>query len=235
MSSFSASKIRNIAIIAHVDHGKTTLTDGLIRQTLEIRNVDSLGDLIMDSMDQEKERGITIKAKNASIYYTKDDTEYKINLVDTPGHADFGGEVERALEMVDGAVLLVDAQEGPMPQTKYVMKKAIALGLKIIVVINKVDKPAADCPRTLSKIEDLFLDMGASDDQMDFPVIYASGVQGKAGMAADKLEENLFSFLDKVIEVIPEPKIIQHDTDTEQVAFSLQKKFQKEIYIYLKF
>jgi GTP-binding protein len=208
--------IRNIAIIAHVDHGKTTLTDGLIKQTLSIRNIDSLGSLIMDSMDQEKERGITIKAKNASIYYDykgkdKITGEYKINIVDTPGHADFGGEVERTLRMVDGVALLVDAQEGPMPQTKFVLKKAIELGHKVIVIINKVDKPAANCPRALSKVEDLFLDLGASDDQMDFPVVYASGVQGKAGGSPDKLEDDLFYFLDKVIEFIPAPKIDIYD------------------------
>jgi GTP-binding protein len=205
--NYSADKIRNIAIIAHVDHGKTTLMDGLIRQTLQIRNVESLGDLIMDSMDQEKERGITIKAKNASIYYK----DYKVNIVDTPGHADFGGEVERGLRMVDGVVLLVDAQEGPMPQTKFVLKKAISLGLKIVVIVNKVDKPAADPKRALSKVEDLFLDLGASDDQMNFPVVYASGVQGKAGKTSDALEENLFRLLDVVIESVPAPKVDNQD------------------------
>lgn len=207
----SADKIRNIAIIAHVDHGKTTLVDGLIRQTLGIRNIEDLGDLIMDSMDQEKERGITIKAKNASIYYK----DYKINIVDTPGHADFGGEVERTLQMVDAAVLLVDAQEGPMPQTKFVLKKAIELGLKILVVINKVDKPAADCPRTLTRIEDLFLDLGANDEQLDFPVIYASGVHGKAGDSAENLQDDLFYFLDQVIEKVPQPKVLENKTGSE--------------------
>lgn len=202
--NYSAGNIRNIAIIAHVDHGKTTLVDGLIRQTLEIRNVEALGDLIMDNMDQEKERGITIKAKNASIYYK----DHKINIVDTPGHADFGGEVERTLRMVDGVALLVDAQEGPMPQTKFVLKKAIELGLRIIVIINKVDKPAADSAATLSKVEDLFLDLGANDDQMLFPTIYASGVQGKASKSGpDDLEDDLFSFLDTVIEEVPAPRI----------------------------
>jgi len=209
MSQFNASRIRNIAIIAHVDHGKTTLVDGLIRQTLEIRNVDSLGDLIMDNMDQERERGITIQAKNASIYYTpKNSTEeYKVNIVDTPGHADFGGEVERTLRMVDGVALLVDAQEGPMPQTKFVLKKAIELGLPIIVIVNKVDKPAADPARALSKVEDLFLDLGANDHQMMFPTIFASGIQGKAGHAPDALEADLTPFLDKVIEYIPAPQV----------------------------
>lgn len=208
-SNFSANKIRNIAIIAHVDHGKTTLTDGLIRQTLEIRNVETLGNLIMDSMDQEKERGITIKAKNASIYYK----DYKINIVDTPGHADFGGEVERTLRMVDGVALLVDAQEGPMPQTKFVLKKAIELGHPVIVIVNKVDKPAADPARALSKVEDLFLDLGASDAQMDFTTVYASGVQGKAGAKPDELQDNLFYFLDKVIDVIPEHKVTIETTE----------------------
>jgi GTP-binding protein len=199
--NYNATKIRNIAIIAHVDHGKTTLVDGLIRQTLEIRNVEGLGDLIMDSMDQERERGITIKAKNASIYYK----DYKINIVDTPGHADFGGEVERTLRMVDGVALLVDAQEGPMPQTKFVLKKAIELGLKVLVIINKVDKPAANPARALSRVEDLFLDLGANDDQMDFPTIYASGVKGQAGAKPEALEKDLFYFLDKVIQSVPEP------------------------------
>jgi GTP-binding protein len=203
MSTLSADKIRNIAIIAHVDHGKTTLMDNLIRQTLEIRNVSSLGDLIMDSMDQEKERGITIKAKNASLYYK----DYKINVVDTPGHADFGGEVERTLRMVDGALILVDAQEGPMPQTKYVLKKAIQMGLKILVIINKVDKPAADCPATLSKIEDLFLDLEANDEQMDFPIIYASGFHGKAGESPSELEDKLYYLLDQVIKHVPKPVV----------------------------
>lgn len=202
-------KIKNIAIIAHVDHGKTTLVDGLIKQTLEIRGIDEMGDLIMDSMDQERERGITITAKNASIYYK----DYKINLVDTPGHADFGGEVERALKMVEAAVLLVDAQEGPMPQTKYVMKKAIELDLTIIVVVNKVDKPAADPAKALSKVEDLFLDLGANDKQMEFKTVYASGVQGKAGLEADKLEDNLLPFLDMVIQQTPDPKVGLEERD----------------------
>ncbi len=220
VSQYPASKIRNIAIIAHVDHGKTTLVDGLIRQTLHIRNIDNMGDLIMDSMDQERERGITIKAKNASIYYiyngeSAEKGEYKINIVDTPGHADFGGEVERTLRMVDGVALLVDAQEGPMPQTKFVLKKAIQLGLTVMVIINKVDKPAANSARALSKVEDLFLDLGANDEQMDFITVYASGVQGKAGSAPDKLNDDLFYFLDKVIEVVPEPKVLDIAITTE--------------------
>lgn len=229
MSNFTADKIRNIAIIAHVDHGKTTLVDGLIRQTLKLRNMENLGNLIMDNMDQERERGITIKAKNASIYYeykgsslsggestppanagTPQDGnlgDYKINIVDTPGHADFGGEVERILRMVDGVALLVDAQEGPMPQTRFVLKKAIELGLRVIVILNKVDKPAADPKRALGLVEDLFLDLGASDEQIEFPVIYASGVNGKAGQKPDELKDNLFDFLDLVIEYVPAPEV----------------------------
>ena len=218
MSNYTAKNIRNIAIIAHVDHGKTTMVDGLVRQNLQIRNVTSLGDLIMDSMDQERERGITIKAKNASVYHAHKDQEYKINIVDTPGHADFGGEVERALQMVDGACLLVDAQEGPMPQTRYVMRKAIQQGLRVIVIINKVDKPGADCQKTLSRIEDLFLDMGASDLQMDFPVIYAIGVQGKAGATKDTLGEDLSYFLDKVVEEVPAPEVICEEMKEQLLA-----------------
>jgi GTP-binding protein len=218
MSNYSAKSIRNIAIIAHVDHGKTTMVDGLVRQNLQIRNVGALGDLIMDNNDQERERGITIKAKNASVYYSKGGTEYKINIVDTPGHADFGGEVERALQMVDGACLLVDAQEGPMPQTRYVMRKAIQQGLRVIVIINKVDKPGADCQKTLSRIEDLFLDMGASDLQMDFPVIYAIGVQGKAGPSKETLGEDLTYLLDQVVEHVPAPEVINNEMKEKLIA-----------------
>jgi GTP-binding protein len=208
--SHNLKNIRNIAIIAHVDHGKTTLVDGLVKQTLSVRNLGTQN-LIMDNMDQEKERGITIKAKNASVYYNHSGQDYKINIVDTPGHADFGGEVERALQMVDGACILVDAQEGPMPQTRYVMKKAIQQGLRIIVIINKIDKPGADIPKTLSRIEDLFLDLGASDYQMDFPVVYAIGVQGIAGSSKDTLGENLNYLLDVIVDTIPAPAVIDED------------------------
>jgi GTP-binding protein len=208
--SHNVKNIRNIAIIAHVDHGKTTLVDGLVKQTLSVRNLGSQN-LIMDNMDQEKERGITIKAKNASVYYNHGGQDYKINIVDTPGHADFGGEVERALQMVDGACILVDAQEGPMPQTRYVMKKAIQQGLRIIVIINKIDKPGADVNKTLSRIEDLFLDLGASDYQMDFPIVYAIGVQGKAGSSKDTLGDNLNYLLDKIVDTIPSPTVMDED------------------------
>lgn len=166
--------IRNIAIIAHVDHGKTTLVDAMLKQTDTVK--DSGGDLIMDSGDIERERGITITAKNASVMYKGN----KINIVDTPGHADFGGEVERTLKMADGVLLLVDAKEGPMPQTKFVLKKALELGHQAIVVINKVDKPEAQVDDVINRTFDLFASLGASDKQLDFPIIYASGINGVA-------------------------------------------------------
>ena len=166
--------IRNIAIIAHVDHGKTTLVDAMLKQTDTVK--DSGGDLIMDSGDIERERGITITAKNASVMYNGT----KINIVDTPGHADFGGEVERTLKMADGVLLLVDAKEGPMPQTKFVLKKALELGHQAIVVINKVDKPEAQVDEVINKTFDLFVSLGATEKQLDFPIIYASGINGVA-------------------------------------------------------
>src|SRR5688572_2296569 len=173
-------EIRNVAIIAHVDHGKTTLVDALLRQSNSLKKSEG-GDLLMDSNELERERGITIFSKNAAVEFEG----VKINIVDTPGHADFGGEVERIMRMVDGAILLVDAKEGPMPQTKFVLKKAIQAGHKIIVVINKIDKPEARIDWVLDKTFDLFVELGASDEQTDFPVIYASGVQGKAGLEPD--------------------------------------------------
>jgi GTP-binding protein len=166
--------IRNVAIIAHVDHGKTTLVDAMLKQTHTVK--DGGGDLIMDSGDLERERGITITAKNASLVYK----DIKINIVDTPGHADFGGEVERTLKMADGVLLLVDAKEGPMPQTKFVLKKALELGLQAIVVINKVDKPEAQVDEVINKTFDLFVALGATEKQLDFPIIYASGIKGVA-------------------------------------------------------
>lgn len=170
--------IRNIAIIAHVDHGKTTLVDGFLKQTHVFRESEAAfsQSLIMDSTDQEQERGITITAKNAAVVYQ----DTKINIVDTPGHADFGGEVERTLNMADGAILVVDAQEGPMPQTKFVLGKALQLGLKIIVVINKIDKPDARVSWVINKIHDLFLDMATEDSHLDFPVYYAISKEGKS-------------------------------------------------------
>lgn len=167
--------IRNIAIIAHVDHGKTTIVDQLLKQSGTLQKMDDQ-DLIMDSNDQEKERGITIYAKNTAIEYNGE----RINIVDTPGHADFGSEVERVLRMIDSVVLVVDAYEGPMPQTKFVLKKALELGLKPIVVINKIDKSTARPQEVINMIFDLFILLGANDEQADFPIVYASAKNGYA-------------------------------------------------------
>jgi GTP-binding protein len=199
--------IRNIAIIAHVDHGKTTLVDAMLKQTHVQRNVEDLGVLIMDSMDLERERGITIKAKNASVVFNGT----KINIVDTPGHADFGGEVERTLRMVDGVLLLVDAKEGPMPQTKFVLKKALQLGHKAIVVINKIDKPDAQIDDVLNRTFDLFVNLGASDEQLDFPVIYASAVSGQASLDSHKPGTDLIPLFQTIIDKIPGPTIAENE------------------------
>ncbi|MEM0944701.1 MAG: GTP-binding protein, partial [Pseudomonadota bacterium] len=169
-------ELRNIAIIAHVDHGKTTLVDALLRQSGSFRENQAVAERAMDSNDLERERGITILAKATSVEWQ----DHRINIVDTPGHADFGGEVERILSMVDGVVLLVDAAEGPMPQTKFVTSKALARGLRPIVVLNKVDKPDAEPDRALDEVFDLFANLGASDEQLDFPALYASGRSGWA-------------------------------------------------------
>ena len=169
-------KIRNIAVIAHVDHGKTTLVDGLLKQSGTFGTHEQVNERAMDSNALEKERGITILSKNTAIRYG----DYKINIIDTPGHADFGGEVERVLKMVDGALLLVDAYEGVMPQTKFVVKKMLGLGIKPIVVINKIDKPSADPERVVDEVFDLFVAMDATEDQLDFPIIYAAARDGIA-------------------------------------------------------
>ena len=195
--------IRNIAIIAHVDHGKTTLVDKLLQQsgTLETRGKEM--ERVMDSNDQEKERGITILAKNTAVRWKN----YRINIVDTPGHADFGGEVERVLSMVDSVLLLVDAFDGPMPQTRFVTQKAFARGLKPIVVINKVDREGARPDWVLNEVFDLFDKLGATDEQLDFPVIYASGLQGKSGHDPDALEENLESLFQLVVDKVQPPQV----------------------------
>ncbi len=204
-----SQKIRNIAIIAHVDHGKTTLVDFLLKQSNTFHaKAEELGqDLIMDSNELEKERGITILAKNTTVHYN----DVKINIVDTPGHADFGGEVERTLNMADGALLLVDAQEGPMPQTKFVLKKALDMGLKIIVVVNKVDKPGADVERTIDETTNLFLQLAQEESHLDFPIMYAIGREGKAWDHLPTPEERsaegtLKPLFDKVIDYIPAPQ-----------------------------
>ena len=195
--------IRNIAIIAHVDHGKTTLVDALLRQTHVHRKIDDMGERIMDSMDQERERGITIRAKNASVIYNG----VKINIVDTPGHADFGGEVERTLRMVDGVLILIDAKEGPMPQTTFVLRKALALGHKAIVVINKIDRPDAVIDDVVNRTFDLFVHLGATDEQLDFPIVYTSAIKGIATLDVNKPGTDINPLLDTVLEQIPGPAI----------------------------
>src|SRR5688572_9640702 len=195
--------VRNIAIIAHVDHGKTTLVDGMLRQSNVFREGSVVEERILDSNALEKERGITILAKNTAVTWGG----IKINIVDTPGHADFGGEVERVLNMVDGALLLVDAVEGPMPQTRFVLRKALALGLRVIVVINKVDRPYARPADALNETFDLFIELGASDMQADFPVVYAVGLDGRAGYAPDKLGPDLAPLFETILNEVPAPTI----------------------------
>jgi len=197
------TSIRNIALIAHVDHGKTTLADALIKQSDSITSRAMEGTTILDSNELERERGITILSKNCAVIYN----EVKINIVDTPGHADFGGEVERVMNLVDGALLLVDAKEGPMPQTQFVLKKAIQAGHRIIVVINKIDKPDARPDWVLNQTFDLFVTLGASDAQADFPVVYASAKQGVAGLDEDLSKmKDIKPLFDTIVKEIPEPK-----------------------------
>lgn len=198
---FKAEKIRNIAIIAHVDHGKTTLVDHILRQTGAFRDNQIVEKRVMDSNDLEKERGITILAKNLSVKYL----DYKINIIDTPGHADFGGEVERTLKMVDGVLLLVDAAEGPLPQTKFVLKKSLELRLKPIVVINKIDRKDARANEVLNEIFDLFVALGADEEQLDFPYVYAIAKQGIAKVELTDESDSLIPLLDIIIEKIPAP------------------------------
>ena len=201
-------ELRNIAIIAHVDHGKTTLVDGMLRQAQVFRANQQVGERILDSNDLERERGITILAKNTAVTVPNPETgrEVKINIVDTPGHADFGGEVERVLNMVDGVLLLVDAFEGPMPQTRFVLKKALAMGHRVIVVINKVDRRNADPARVLNETFDLFIELGATDEQADFPVIYTVATEGRAGESAE-LGPNLQPLFGAILREIPPPKV----------------------------
>ena len=196
-------KIRNIAIIAHVDHGKTTLVDKLLEQSGTLDERKAPGERIMDSNDQEKERGITITSKNTAIEWN----DYHINIVDTPGHADFGGEVERVLSMVDSVLLLVDAVDGPMPQTRFVTQKAFAMGFKPIVVINKIDREGADPHRALDLTFDLFDKLGATDEQLDFPVVYASAINGYAGDEAEVNEGDMTSLFEAIVEHVPAPEV----------------------------
>ena len=193
--------IRNVAIIAHVDHGKTTLVDALLKQSHTFRENQEVGSLIMDTNDLEREKGITILAKNTSIRHG----DVTINIIDTPGHADFGGEVERVLNMADGCLLLVDAAEGPMPQTRFVLRKAFEVGLRIVVVINKVDRKNADPERTLNRVHDLFLELAEDDDQLEAPVVYAIAKEGRAGLRPNDLAADLEPLFQTIIASIPAP------------------------------
>ncbi|HVW77517.1 MAG TPA: translational GTPase TypA [Alloacidobacterium sp.] len=197
-----STTIRNIAIIAHVDHGKTTLVDAMLRQAGTFRANEAVADRVMDSNDLERERGITILAKNTAIYYE----DQKINIVDTPGHADFGGEVERALKMVDGVILLVDASEGPLPQTRYVLSKALEARLQPILVINKIDRPDARPQEVLNEVYDLFIDLDATEDQLDFPVLYTNGKLGLASTEIGTAGTDLKPLFDTIIKTIPPAK-----------------------------
>ncbi|MCI0532142.1 MAG: GTP-binding protein, partial [candidate division Zixibacteria bacterium] len=195
--------IRNIAIIAHVDHGKTTLVDAMLKQTQAARNLDQMGERIMDSMDLERERGITIRAKNASVVYKG----VKINIVDTPGHADFGGEVERTLRMADGVLLLVDAKEGPMPQTKFVLRKALELKLRVVVVVNKIDREDAQPHQTVNKTFDLFAHLDADHETLDFPIVFTSATAGTATLDLDQPGVDLKPLFETILQKIPAPLV----------------------------
>jgi GTP-binding protein len=206
-------KIRNIAIIAHVDHGKTTLVDKMLISTGQFKDHEKPGTLIMDSNDLERERGITILSKNASVVYK----DIKINIIDTPGHSDFGGEVERVLNMADGVLLLVDAFEGPMPQTRFVLQKAVQLGLKPIVVINKVDKQNCQPELVQEQVFDLMFSLGASEEQLDFPTIYGSAKNGWMSDDWKNATDNINPLLDTILEHIPAP---EYNKGTKQMLIT---------------
>ena len=216
--TLNKNKIRNVAIIAHVDHGKTTLVDGLLKQSHTFRDnqAEMNQTLIMDSMDQEHERGITITAKQTCVYYDG----YKINIIDTPGHADFSGEVERTLNMADGVLLIVDAQEGPMPQTKFVLKKALELNLKPVVVINKIDKPAARIDEVLSEVESLFLELATDESQLFYPVYYAIAREGRAGKTIE-LDDDLHVIFESIINDIPAPTVDPDSSSAQLLVAAL--------------
>ena len=208
--------IRNVAIIAHVDHGKTTLVDALLKQSHVFRENEQVDERVMDSNDLEKERGITILSKNTSVMYN----DIKINIVDTPGHADFGGEVERVLKMVDGVLLLVDAFEGPMPQTREVLKKSLALNLKPIVIINKIDRPGANPLKVVDQVLELFIELNANDEQLDFPVVYASAKNGIAKMHLEDESDNVNCIFDTIINNI-EPPVCDMDGDMQMLVSNI--------------
>ena len=209
-------KIRNIAIIAHVDHGKTTLVDEMLKQGGIYRENQATQDRVMDSGDLERERGITILAKNTSVQYK----DYKINIVDTPGHADFGGEVERILKMVNGVILLVDAAEGPMPQTRFVLGKALELGHKVIVAVNKVDKPDARVHEVMDEVLELLLDLNATDDQFNSPTVFCSGRQGTASYGPDEVGIGLVDLIHRHDHLVTQlQRLLQHKTSLRHRAF----------------
>ena len=216
--ALNKNMIRNVAIIAHVDHGKTTLVDALLKQSHTFRDnqAEMSQTLIMDSMDQEHERGITITAKQTCVYYDG----YKINIIDTPGHADFSGEVERTLNMADGVLLIVDAQEGPMPQTKFVLSKALALNLKPVVVINKIDKPAARIEEVLNEVESLFLELATDESQLNYPVYYAIAREGKAGKTTD-LDDDMHVIFESIINDIPAPTVDENAESAQLLVAAL--------------
>ncbi len=200
-SMFKPEKIRNIAIIAHIDHGKTTMLDSMLKQSNIFRDNEKVPERVMDSYDQEKERGITIFAKHTSVFFE----DFKINIIDTPGHADFSGEVERVLGLVNCVLLLVDAQEGPMPQTRFVLSQALKIGLRPIVVLNKIDRPHADPDRALNLTFDLFVELGANDEQLDFPICYASGLGGFAAMNLTDPRVDMRPLFELIIKSVPHP------------------------------
>jgi GTP-binding protein len=200
--STTRDNLRNVAIIAHVDHGKTTLVDAMLWQTGTFRKGQDVAERVMDSMDLEREKGITILAKNTAVTYG----ETKLNIVDTPGHADFGGEVERALTMVDGALLLVDASEGPLPQTRFVLRKALERKLPIILVVNKVDRPDARIAEVVDEVYELFIDLDADSDQIDFPIVYTNARAGWAALEEGAEGEDLTPLLNLMLEKIPPPQ-----------------------------
>ncbi|CAH0371100.1 unnamed protein product [Pelagomonas calceolata] len=203
MAASTLEGLRNVAIVAHVDHGKTTLVDALLQESNVFRDNEEVQERVMDSNDQERERGITILAKNAAIDYKG----VKVNLVDTPGHADFGGEVERILNMVDGVLLVVDSVEGPKPQTRFVLKKALELGLKAVLVVNKIDRPQARPDYVVDKAFDLFVELDATDEQTDFDIVYASALNGQAGTEPDALKDDMTAILDAIVDSIPAPEV----------------------------
>lgn len=213
-ANFVIENLRNIAIIAHVDHGKTTIVDKLLQQSGTFGERETVAERVMDSNDLERERGITILAKNTAIKWN----DYRINIVDTPGHADFGGEVERVMSMVDSVLLLVDAMDGPMPQTRFVTQKAFANNLKPIVVINKVDRPGARPDWVVDQVFDLFVNLGATDEQLDFPIIYASALNGIAGTDYNDMADDMTPLYEAIVKYVEPPKVDLEGTFQMQIS-----------------